>query len=86
MTANGMSQLPEHIEEGLSPNVKLVYNQLQAGRKITQLIAMTNLGVQSLTKRISELRALGLNIKDAWDKDHLGRRYKEYWIEGKRNT
>lgn len=65
----------------LPPNTQLVYNQLVAGRTLTQLIAMTNLGVQSLTKRISELRAGGLVVSDVWKRDHLNRRYKAYWVE-----
>lgn len=70
-----------HIAEGLAPQAKLVFDVLMSGRHITPLIAMTNLGVTSLTTRISELRGRGLPIKDRWANDYHGRRFKEYWLK-----
>lgn len=63
----------------LSPQSRLVHDYLMSGRKLTRLIALTNLGVQDVTTRIAELRKLGMEIKDAWLADHFDRRYKEYW-------
>lgn len=67
---------------GLAPQAKLVFDYLMSKRKLTPLIAITNLGVASITTRISELRAKGMEIADEWAKDHHGRRYKVYWVEG----
>jgi hypothetical protein len=65
----------------MSPQVKLVLDYLQTGRSITPLLAITNLGVASLTTRISELRKMGFKIFDEWSFDHFERRYKRYWME-----
>lgn len=64
----------------LSPQAQLVLDCLQSGRSVTNLIALTNLGVASLTTRIAELRKLGFDIQDEWKEDHFERRYKEYRI------
>lgn len=70
----------DKIAEGLAPQAKLVFDYLMSKRKLTPLIAITNLGVASLTTRISELRGRGMAIKDKWAHDHHGRRYKVYWV------
>lgn len=55
-----------------------------APKEVTSLIAMTNLGIASLTARVSELRRAGWIVNSAFDKDHLGRRFKRYWMGPKR--
>ncbi len=59
---------------------KLVLEYLQSGRTLSNLVAITNLGVGSLTSRIAELRADGFDIKDEWREDFGGKRYKAYWL------
>lgn len=68
------------IPQGMSPSVRKVYEYLVTGRKLTNLVAMANLGVGSLTSRIAELRKLGLDIRDEWREDHARKRYKAYWM------
>lgn len=65
----------------MSPQSALVLGYLQTGRTLTNLVALTNLGVGSLTTRIAELRKAGHEILDEWSEDHFKRRYKKYWME-----
>lgn len=65
----------------LSPQTKLVLDYLQSGRTLTSLIAITNLGVGSLTTRVAELRKAGFAVLDRWDTDHFERRFKKYWMD-----
>lgn len=51
---------------------KLILNYLLKHKTITGLEALTKLGVMSYTKRISELRALGVVITSEW-KSHKSR-------------
>lgn len=62
-------------------NRKLVLDYLQSGRTLSNLVAITNLGVGSLTSRIAELRADGFDIKDEWREDFGKQRYKAYWMD-----
>lgn len=65
----------------LSPQTSLVLDYLKTGRKLTNLVALTNLAVGSLSTRIAELRKAGFEINDTWGEDHFERRYKQYWME-----
>jgi hypothetical protein len=47
---------------------------------ITQVEAAAIYKARSLTKRISELRAAGFDIKSEWKIDHEGQRYVRYWL------
>lgn len=48
-------------------------------KRITQRQAMADYSIQSLTKRISELRNLGYDIMSNWKKHPVtGQRYVEY--------
>lgn len=76
-----MKTLPHDTVSGLSPQDKLVYEYLMSGRALTNLVAMVNLGVGSLTARIATLRRHGLQIADEWAQDHFERRYKKYHVE-----
>jgi hypothetical protein len=67
--------------QALSEQVRLVHEYLLTGRKLTNLVALTNLGVGSLSSRIAELRGMGVRILDEWKKDHGGKRYKAYRLE-----
>lgn len=63
-----------------SPQTTLVLNYLKSGRALTNLIAMTNLGVGSLTSRVAELRKAGVKVNDEWSFDHFERAYKKYTL------
>lgn len=73
--------LPDSTLSGMMPQLRLIYDYLMTGRRLSGLIAMTNLSVMNLTTRIAELRKLGLDVKGEWSDDHRGRRYKSYWVE-----
>ena len=61
-----------------SQNYKLIQHLMKAGR-ITQRQAMADYSVQSLTKRISELRNLGYEIMGHWKRHPVtGQDYMEY--------
>lgn len=67
--------------QALSKQVRLVYDYLLTGRKLTNLVALANLGVGSLSSRIAELRTMGVKVVDEWKNDHNGKRYKAYRLE-----
>lgn len=68
----------------LSPQTRLVYQYLKSGRTLSQAIALTNLGVGSVTSRVSELRkALEKEgdverVTDEWKADFSKQKYKSY--------
>jgi hypothetical protein len=73
--------LPHDTVEALPTSTRLVYDYLVSGKTLTNLIALANLGVGSMTSRLSELRRAGLDIKETWAKDHNGSRYKKFWVK-----
>ena len=58
--------------------------ELKKGRKLTSLDARDELGILDYPKRISNLRAMGVVIKDRWKrvKTRFGKytRVKEYYL------
>lgn len=67
----------------LSEQQKVVLEYLQGGRTLTNKVALTCLGVGSLSSRIAELRRLGYDIVDELAEDKLtGRNYKKYDLAG----
>lgn len=71
-----MSQLPLK----LSTQQDIVVQYLKTGHTLTTLIAMTNLGIASLSSRVAELRALGYDIEGEDKLDFNGRRYVAYTL------
>lgn len=53
---------------------------LRRGSSLTNIVALTCLGVGSLSSRVAELRALGYTISDTEEVDRFQRRYKKYFI------
>jgi hypothetical protein len=60
-----------------------VLKHLQSVGSITQVEAQAMYKSRSLTKRISELRDRGYDIKSEWKTDHTGQRYVRYWLRKK---
>lgn len=59
----------------------ILKKHLKKTKSITQREAMVDYSIQSLTKRISELRALGMQIKTIWKKHPItGQRYARYTV------
>lgn len=65
-------------EPKLSTQQRVVLDYLKEGRTLTNVVALTCLGVGSLTSRIAELRKLGIEIADETDTDRFLRTYKKY--------
>jgi len=62
----------------LTPQQGLVVNYLRAGHTLTPLIALTNLGIGSITSRVAELKKAGYPIEATPDQDFHGGRYMKY--------
>lgn len=63
----------------LTGSQQVVIDYLKKGRTLTNKVALTCLGVGSLSSRIAELRRLGYPITDALEEDTLtGRNFKKY--------
>jgi len=62
----------------LTPQQQLVVNYLRAGHTLTPLIALTNLGIGSITSRVAELKKAGYPIEATPDQDFHGGRYMKY--------
>lgn len=60
---------------------QVVMDQLNAGRSLTNLVAITCHGVSSLSSRIAELRKMGEQIDDRMETDQFERQYKVYFIK-----
>jgi hypothetical protein len=65
-----------------SDQCQRVLEYIQQGKTVTNMVALTCLGVGSLTSRIAELRRIGHKIDSEWAEDRFGRRYKEYRYRG----
>ena len=60
-----------------------ILNHLLDVGSISGVEAQAMYKARSLTKRISELRAQGWDIKAEWNRDHTGQRYVRYWLRSK---
>lgn len=71
----------------LSEQAQLVLDTLKSGRSLTNMVALTALGVGSLTSRIAELRKAGLptdkDIASIPCKDLKDKRYIKYVLVDK---
>jgi hypothetical protein len=65
----------------MTPQQRLVLDYLHGGHKLTNLVAVANLGVGSLSSRIAELRKMGYAIEDEVRKDHWGSTFKSYYMK-----
>lgn len=62
---------------------EMISNHLKKVRSISGVEAQNLYRCRSLTKRISELRAEGMDIRPVWTKDLTGQRYVRYYFMGK---
>lgn len=71
----------------LTAQQKLIVDYLKPGRTLTNMVAITCLGIGSLSSRIAELRKLGFEITDELDttSDPHGRTFKKYRMGEKAN-
>lgn len=65
-------------DQKLTKQQEIVLDYLKHGRTLTNLVAITALGVGSLSSRIAELRRMGHNIVDRRETDGFGREFKKY--------
>ena len=68
---------------GLSPQNTLIVNHFRRAGRITQRQALMDYSIQSLTKRIAELRVFGLDVESV-TKNHpiTNQRHVEYRSDG----
>lgn len=67
----------------MKPQTAAIYKHLCDVGTITNVEAQAVYKSRSLTKRISELKVLGYDIKSEWKRDHTGQRYVRYWLRKK---
>lgn len=67
--------------DGLTTQQGIVLDYLKRGSTLTNTVALTCLGIGSLSSRIAELRRLGHKIVDRTDTDGFGRKFKKYDLE-----
>ena len=69
----------------LTTQQQIVVDYLKRGRTLTNKVALTCLGVGSLSSRVAELRRLGFKITDSHETDQLtGRLFKKYNMDAGR--
>ena len=69
--------------DGLTTQQGIVIDYLRRGSTLTNKVALTCLGIGSLSSRIAELRRLGFHIADRFDRDRDGRSYRKYDLVAK---
>lgn len=62
---------------------EMIRNHLKKVHSISGVEAQNLYRCRSLTKRISELRDDGMDIRSVWSKDLTGQRYVRYYFLGK---
>lgn len=70
----------------LTTQQQIVVDYLQEGRTLTNMVALSCLGVGSLSSRIAELRKLGYEIEVETDMDRFERHYRKYRLAGGEKT
>ncbi|MBK1871549.1 helix-turn-helix domain-containing protein [Aestuariivirga sp. YIM B02566] len=71
-----------NIPDNIRGQKRMILEYLMTGRTLTPVVALTTMGIGSLTKRIQELRGLGQHITGTWKTDHFGRSYMSYRLGG----
>lgn len=72
---------PVAPRDPLSPQARLVLKHLQSVGSITNVEANAVHRVRSLSRRITELKDAGHNVKKDFRKDTTGQRYVRYSLE-----
>lgn len=74
-------ETPGYRKSSGKTQLELIVNHLKANGSITQREAFLDYGVQSLTRRITDLRSKGHNIVSEW-REHptTGQRYTRYYM------
>lgn len=69
----------------LTRHQEVVIRYMQPGRTLTNIVAITCLGIGSLSSRIAELRKMGFKIAAERDVDDFDRSYFKYTMEPEDN-
>lgn len=67
----------------LTPQQQRIVDYLSESGALTNTVALTCLGIGSLSSRIAELRKLGYDITDEMDEGFDGRSFKKYRLRKK---
>lgn len=81
-----LGQIPAHKLASLTPQACDVLQYMDRTGSITQREALLDLSVQSLTKRISELRSVVDITTDRRKHKTTGQRYVRYFLKGVRKV
>lgn len=65
----------------LTKQQQVILDYMKPGRTLTNIVAITCLGVGSLSSRVAELRRKGYPINAERDVDGFGRSYFKYTME-----
>lgn len=77
-----MTPAERHARDILTPQAVTLLNYMQRTGSVTQRDALLDLSIQSLTKRISELRGHFEIVSDARVHKTTGQRYVRYFYKG----
>ena len=75
-------QIPVEIMQAISPQARLLVNHMVLHGSVTQREALMDMSIQSLTKRISELRTHFDIVADRRKHKTSGQRYVRYFYKG----
>lgn len=70
----------------LSTQHKLIVAYLEKGRTLTNKVALTCLGIGSLSSRVSELRRAGFLFEVEDEMDHAGKVFRKYRLKAAPNA
>lgn len=79
---NVCPQVSVSVMEDLTPQARVLFHHLNVHGSVTQREAMIELGVQSLTKRVSELRKHFIIVSDIRIHKTTQQRYCRYFLKG----
>lgn len=82
MSKHPFPPVPMAYRQALSPQARTLLDHLLVHGSVTQREALIDLGVQSLTKRISELRAHFTIVSDHRKHKTTEQRYVRYFYKG----
>ncbi len=72
------ASLTPEDRQGLTTQQRIVLEALEAGKTLTNVVALTCYGIGSLSSRIAELRRMKVPITDGYEVDRFERRFKKY--------
>ena len=82
-TVENNNESQNHLEENeihFNKQCEIVYTLLKSGARLSVREAMLYHGINSLPRRIMDLKTKNIAIKDEWVKPENGVKYKVYFL------